>query len=63
MPAKTLLALLDSPQELAALREKGRARAAAFSWETTARKTLALYEVCARRHVSAPLPQEGDQVG
>ena len=61
--AKTLLALLDSPQELAALREKGRARAAAFSWETTARKTLALYEVCAGRHVSAPLPQEGDQAG
>jgi glycosyltransferase involved in cell wall biosynthesis len=48
--AGTLLALLDSPRELAALRARGRARAAAFSWETTARKTLALYEVCAGRH-------------
>jgi len=45
--AETMLALLDSPQERAILRERGSTRAAAFSWETTARKTLALYDACA----------------
>jgi glycosyltransferase involved in cell wall biosynthesis len=44
--ADTLLALLDSPLERAVLKEKGLARAAGFSWEITATKTLALYAVC-----------------
>jgi glycosyltransferase involved in cell wall biosynthesis len=34
--------LLDSPGEVDALRQAGLARAAAFSWDTTARKTLAV---------------------
>ena len=47
--AGTLLALLNSPSERAVLKEKGTARAAAFSWETTATKTVAFYEMCAGR--------------
>jgi glycosyltransferase involved in cell wall biosynthesis len=48
--AETLFALLDSPSERVVLKEKGMARAADFSWEMTATKTLALYEVYTRRH-------------
>jgi glycosyltransferase involved in cell wall biosynthesis len=39
-----LAALLADPAERARLAERGRARAAGFSWERTARETLALLE-------------------
>jgi alpha-1,3-rhamnosyl/mannosyltransferase len=41
--AAVLTALLQDPERLAALREAGLARAAAFSWPATAAQTLALY--------------------
>jgi len=45
--AETLLALANSPAQRAALVHRGRERASAFSWESTARRTLALYaDVC-----------------
>ena len=36
--------VLSQPVLAAALREKGLARAAQFSWERTARETIAVYE-------------------
>jgi glycosyltransferase involved in cell wall biosynthesis len=42
--------LLRSPDERRALAEKGRQRAAAYTWKRTAEETLAVYEsVLARR--------------
>ena len=42
--ARVLARLLDSPQELARLREAGLARARDFSWEASATKLLNLFE-------------------
>ena len=36
--------VLSQPALAAVLREKGLARAAQFSWERTARETIAVYE-------------------
>jgi glycosyltransferase involved in cell wall biosynthesis len=46
--ASALEELLRSPERRAALRERGLARAALFSWHETARRTLAVYEDAAR---------------
>lgn len=42
--AAAMIAVLDDPTRRAALRRRGLARAATFSWERTARLTLAAYE-------------------
>lgn len=41
--AREMAALLHSPERRAGLRQAGLARAAQFSWEETARRTLAVY--------------------
>lgn len=41
--AEALLALVNSPAQRAELARRGRERAGAFSWESTAQQTLALY--------------------
>lgn len=46
--AQTLLEVLNDPDEQAALRQKGLARAREFSWEKTARATAAVYEAVAQ---------------
>ncbi|NTX55065.1 glycosyltransferase family 1 protein [Myxococcus sp. CA039A] len=47
--AEAIHRLLRSPGERGALAEKGRARAAEFTWERTAEGTLAVYEAALRR--------------
>ena len=42
--AQAMWLVLSQPVLAAALREKGLARAAQFSWERTARETIAVYE-------------------
>ena len=42
--AQAMWLVLSQPALAAALREKGLARAAQFSWERTARETIAVYE-------------------
>lgn len=42
--AHALRHLLASPEQRAQLRQRGLAQAASFTWESTARRTLALYE-------------------
>jgi glycosyltransferase involved in cell wall biosynthesis len=41
--AGALAALLDAPARRAAMRERGLARAAGYTWDETARRTLAVY--------------------
>jgi glycosyltransferase involved in cell wall biosynthesis len=54
--ARHLAQLLGDPQLAATLRERGYARAAGFSWEATARRTLEAYELAARgQRPAAPL--------
>lgn len=47
--AQAIDRLLKSPDERRALAEKGRARAARFTWKRTAEATLAAYEAALRR--------------
>lgn len=42
--ARVIAALLASPGQLAALKERGRQRAQAFTWERAAAQTLAVYQ-------------------
>ncbi|MCP3140454.1 glycosyltransferase family 4 protein [Pyxidicoccus xibeiensis] len=47
--ARTIERLLGSPAERRALSERGKARAAEFTWKRTAEGTLAVYEAALRR--------------
>jgi glycosyltransferase involved in cell wall biosynthesis len=42
--AEAILRLLHDPELRAEMRERGLQRARAFSWRTTAERTLAVYE-------------------
>jgi glycosyltransferase involved in cell wall biosynthesis len=48
--AAALQRLLDEPGLVRALSERGRQRAAEFSWERTARLTRAVYDAAVDRH-------------
>jgi len=43
---EALVAMLTRPERAAALRERGLARAASFTWARTARETLGVYLAC-----------------
>ncbi|HEU5423624.1 MAG TPA: glycosyltransferase family 1 protein [Nitrolancea sp.] len=51
--AGAIARLLESPELRATLRERGLARAAAFSWERTARETVAVYHSAAGARLAA----------
>jgi glycosyltransferase involved in cell wall biosynthesis len=53
--ADALAVLLAGPERRAALRDRGLARAADFSWERTARRTLDVYRACLREAGSGSL--------
>jgi glycosyltransferase involved in cell wall biosynthesis len=53
--ADALAVLLASPERRENLRDRGLARAADFSWERTARRTLDVYRTCLREAGSASL--------
>jgi len=44
--ANAILGCLHDPEEARRMAERGRTRAEAFTWERTARRTLAVYREC-----------------
>jgi len=55
--ARVMTALLEDPARAATLRERGLARARAFTWSETARKTIEVYRRLRREETTTASPR------